>query len=108
MAQYLAADRKGQIEYAKQHVSRETIIEYQNAIGKSMSPVFGVKTMSIPGFAGVRKYETELTIQRIKPNMNILGIIREDGTHISSFSVTDKKLKKIAKNDFWVLEDRNL
>ena len=29
MAQYLAADRKGRIEYAKQHVSRETIIEYQ-------------------------------------------------------------------------------
>ena len=108
MAKYEKLTRADRIEYAKQKLPRETIINYQNAIGKSMSPVFGVKTTSIPGFGGVRKYETELTLQSIKPNTNILGIIREDGTHISSFSITDAKLRRIAENDFWVLKDRNL
>jgi hypothetical protein len=108
MAKYERLDRAGRIEYAEQKLTRETIIEYQNAIGKSMSPIFGVNTRSVPGFAGVRKQESELTIQTIKPNMHILGIIREDGTHISSFPVNDDKLKKIANNDFWVLENRNL
>jgi hypothetical protein len=44
----------------------------------------------------------------IKISPIILGIIREDGTHISSFSITDDKLKTIANNDFRVLKDRNL
>ena len=73
-----------------------------------MIPVFGVTPMSVPGFAGRQKYETELTIQQIKPKTRILSIIREDGTHISSFSITDDKLRRIAENDFWVLENRNL
>lgn len=73
-----------------------------------MSPVFDVNIKSVPGFAGVRKQETELTIQSIEPNKNIIGIIREDGMHISSFPVKNKKLKEIAKNDFWVLKDRDL
>ena len=35
------------IQYAKQHVSPETIITYQNAIGMSMNPIFGTKTYGI-------------------------------------------------------------
>jgi len=108
MAKYQGLDRDGRIEYEKQKLPQEIIINYQNEIGKSMSPVFGVNTKSVPGFAGVRKQETELTIQSTKPNKNILGILREDGMHISSFSITDDKLKAIAKNDFWILKDRNL
>jgi hypothetical protein len=71
-----------------------------------MSPIFGVNTKSVPGFAGVRKQDTELTIQSTKSNIHILGIIREDGMHISSFPVKNKKLKEMAKDDFWVLKDR--
>ena len=108
MAKYERLDRAGRIEYAKQKLTRETIINYQNEIGKSMSPVFDVNIKSVPGFAGVRKQETELTIQSIEPDKNILSIIREDGKHVSSFSVTDDKLIDIAKNDFWVLKNRNL
>jgi hypothetical protein len=108
MAKYERLDRAGRMEYAKQKLHRETIINYQNAIGKSMSPIFGVNTKSVPGFTGVRKQDTELTIQSTKSNINILGIIREDGMHISSFSINDDKLKTIVNNDFWVLKDRNL
>ena len=108
MAKYQGLDRAGRIEYTKQKLPRETIINYQNEIGKSMSPIFGVNTKSVPGFAGVRRQDTELTIQSTKPNTNILSIIREDGMHISSFLITDDKLKTIANNDFWVLKERNL
>lgn len=73
-----------------------------------MSPIFGVETKSVPGFGGIRKYETELTIQTLKPNKHILGIIREDGKHISSFSIDNNKLEDIAQNEFWVLKDRHL
>ena len=111
MAKYERLDRVGKIEYAKQKLPRETIINYQNEIGKSISPIFcvnGVHTKSVPGFAGVRKQETELTIQSINSNRHILGIIREDGTHISSFSMNKKELKQLVQNDFWVLKGRNL
>ena len=55
MAKYEQLDRAGRIEYAKQKLPQETIIKYQNEIGKSMSPVFSANTKSVPGFAGVRK-----------------------------------------------------
>jgi hypothetical protein len=35
-------------------------------------------------------------------------IIREDGTHISFFSVDHSAIEKLIENDFWVLRDRNL
>ena len=66
------------IDYGKQNLPRETIINYQNEIGKSMSPLFGPKdTFSVPGFAGKYKQNTELTIQQTDtPNNTILSIIR--------------------------------
>ena len=74
-----------------------------------MSPIFGVNTKSVPGFAGVRKQDTELTIQQTDtPDKTILSIIREDGVHISSFSVNNEVLRKITKDNFWVLKNRNL
>ena len=87
----------GRIDYAKQKLSRETIINYQNEIGKSMSPLFGPKeTFSVPGFAGKYKQNTELTIQQTnRPNKTILSIIREDGLHISSYSINDRALLQL-------------
>jgi len=63
----------------------------------------------MPGFAGKYKQNTELTIQQTnRPNKTILGIIREDGLHISSYSLNDTALRKLTKDGFWVLKNRNL
>ena len=76
----------------------------------SISPLFGPKkTLSVPGFAGKHKQNTELTIQPTDtPNNNILSIIREDGLHISSYSIDDRALRQLTKDNFWVLKNRNL
>lgn len=110
MSHYMNLDRAGRIDYAQQKLSRETIINYQNEIGKSMCPLFGPKkTLSVPGFAGKYKQNTELTIQQTNiPDKTILGIIREDGLHISSYSLDDEALRELAKDGFWVLKNRNL
>ena len=111
IAEFLELDRAARIAYAEQKLVREGIIEYQNEIAKSISPIFGGRadTHVVPGFAGVRKQETALTIRRVAPENNIIGIIRQDGTHISSFSTDDKGVSKLAKNnEFWVLKNRNL
>ena len=110
MSHYMNLDRAGRIDYAKQKLSREIIISYQNEIGKSMSPLFGPKeTFSVPGFAGKYKQNTELTIQQTNtPNKTILSIIREDGLHISSYSINDRALRQLTKDNFWVLKNRNL
>ena len=109
MNKYKSLDRAGRIAYAKEKLPRETIINYQNEIAKSMSPLFGTKkTLSVPGFAGKDKRNTELTIQQKDiPDKNIISIIREDGTHISSFSLNEKGIRKLAADDFWVLKKRN-
>ena len=110
MAKYKSLDRAGRLDYVNQKVPRETIINYQNAIGRSMCPIFNIagKTISVPGFAGKHKIGTELTIQQRPGGINMLSIIREDGTHISSFSVDRSAIEKLIENDFWVLRDRNL
>ena len=110
MSHYMNLDRAGRIDYAKQKLSREIIISYQNEIGKSMSPLFGrKKTFSVPGFAGKYKQNTELTIQQTDtPNNTIISIIREDGLHISSYSIDDRALRQLTKDNFWVLKNRNL
>ena len=107
MKKYLALrrDRQAKIEYAKQHVSRQTIIEYQNALGNAM---FQGDPIPVPGFAGKIKRGTELKIKMVKKDKNILSIIREDGVHISSFIIDDEQLKELVANGFWVLQDRNI
>ena len=111
MAKYNALPTKAdKIQYAKQHVPPETIIAYQNAIGVSMTPVFGTgaKTYGIRGFAGKNRVNVSLVIQSI-PNTNnhYLSIVNDKGTHISSYSINEKKLKKIIANDFWILPNKN-
>ena len=85
-----------------QNVSRETVINYQNAIGRSMCPIFNIagKTISVPGFAGKHKIGTELTLEQRVGGLNMLSIIREDGTHIASFSLDRDEIKKLIENDF--------
>jgi len=65
MKKYLAANRKDRIQYAKEHVSPQTIVNYQNTIGKAM--LQGDPT-PVPGFAGKRKVETEIKIKTVKEN----------------------------------------
>jgi hypothetical protein len=110
MSHYKSLNRADRIEYAKQKLPRESIINYQNEIGKSMSSSFGSKkTFSVPGFAGKFKVNTELTLQQTNtPDKTILSIIREDGLHISSFPLDDEALLQLTKDNFWVLKDRTL
>jgi hypothetical protein len=110
MVQYKSLDRDGRLAYVNENVPRETVINYQNAIGKSLCPLFNIrgKTTSVSGFAGKHRINTDLIIQRRPDGTNTLSIIREDGTHISSFSQDRFDLEKLVKNGFWVLRDRNL
>lgn len=95
------------IAYAKQHVSPETIISYQNAIGMSMNPTFRTKTYGIRGFAGKNRANVGLVIQSIpKTKKFYLSIVNDRGKHIPSYSITLEKLKKIFANDFWVLQNQ--
>ena len=106
----MSLNRADRINYAKQKLSREAIIRYQNEIGKSMSPRFGPKkTFAVPGFAGKFKQNTELTIQPTNtPNKTILSIVQEDGLHISSYYLDDEAVRKLTEDNFWVLKNRNL
>ena len=108
MVKYNALQTKAEkIQYAKQHVSPETIIAYQNAIGMSMSPIFGMKTYGIRGFAGENRVDVGLVIQQIpKTNNYYLSIVKDNSKHISSYSITENKLKKIIADGFWVLPDK--
>ena len=110
MAHYRSLERADKINYAKQKLSPETIVHYQNEIGKSMSPRFGPKkTFAVPGFAGKFKQNTELIIQPTNtPDKTILSVIRGDGVHISSYCLDDDAVRKLTKDNFWVWKTRNL
>jgi archaellum biogenesis protein FlaJ (TadC family) len=89
------------------NVSPETIIASQNVIGMSMNPLFGTQTFAVRGFAGKNRVNVGLVIQKIPKTDNYyLSIIKDNGKHTSSYSITGKKLKKIVANDFWVLTDK--
>jgi hypothetical protein len=120
MDHYMSLNNEGRINYAKSIVSKESIIDYQNAIGKKLSLVYNPKCKSIPGFAGQRKRETRLMItppldpfpgaplpQVASPATYDLGIVREDGLHISTLSITQKQLELLAHDDFWILKKRD-
>lgn len=114
MAYYMKLNRLDRINYAKNKLPKETLIQYQNEIGKSMSPKFTEFTTMkrpIPGFAGKRKYPTELTLEGKRNNNvndNVVSIIREDGKHISSYIFSREQLMKLKDDNFWVLKDRDL
>lgn len=97
MMHYENLDRKGRIEYAKKHVSRETIIEYQNEIGKAMT-----ENDPQPGFGWEKKQRVGLK----KNQNNLLSLIDEKGQHISTYKISEKKWRRIAKEGFWIWQDR--
>ena len=98
----------------RKNYPKKQFVSYQNELGKSMSPKFTEFTphkTAAPGFAGTRKYRTDLTFEikrNNNPDDNIISIIREDGTHISSYRVKEKKLFQIIKDEFWILKGRDL
>ena len=116
MGKYKSLSRAEKIQYATENLSPETIISYQNAIGRSICPIFVPVPKQKPDFtswlgtAGREKVPTEITVTPIRsdPGKFIVGIIREDGVHISSFKLTKKKLIKIGQNNFWVLQKRDI
>jgi hypothetical protein len=110
MTKYDSLDNPGRVEYTKKHVPRDTVIRYQNEIGKSMCPIFNIRgrTTSVPGFAGVFKTPTELQIEHRIDGRIMINVIREDGKHISSYSTNEKGLAKLIKNNFWVFRNRYL
>ena len=108
MNQYMEMSKADKIAYAKKNVSPETIISYQNAIGMAMNPVFGINTLPVRGFTGNHKTDVGLVIQSI-PNSSDsrLSIIKDNGQHVSTYTVTQKKLIKIVQDGFWVLKTRH-
>ena len=104
---YQKMDNKARIAYAKQRVSPDTIITYQNKIGLAMSPQFGTLTMEIRGKAGTSETPVGLVIQKI-PNTNrmYLSIIKDNGKHITTYPITNQRLNRLRNNDFWVLRTR--
>lgn len=105
MATYKALNKADKIQYAKQHVSPETIITYQNVIGMSMNPIFGTQTYGVRGFAGKNRVNVGLVIQQIpKTNNYYLSIIKDNGMHVSSYSITGNKLNKITHEDFGLFQ----
>jgi len=123
MNYYLSLDNPARINYAKKMVPRSTVITYQNEIAKKLIPVYNSKTKQYPGYAGTRRRETQLVVTPSPEplsgtpapinveveNRDIhLGIIREDGLHITTFPITLEKLAEIANDDFWVLKEQDL
>ena len=105
---YKSMAKPEKIKYAKKNVPRETIISFQNACAMAISPKDGIKTLPVRGFAGIRKENVGMVIQNIPNSDNrYLSIIRDDGTHISSYPVSPEKLLKIVQDGFWVWKDRN-
>lgn len=111
MSKYAALPTKSdKIQYGKQHVPPEIIISYQNSMGLAMTPIFGtgVKTYAFRGFAGKHKVNVGLVIQSIPAtDKYYLSIINDRGIHVSSYSITQKKLDIILDNDGWVLPKKN-
>jgi hypothetical protein len=108
LEKYKSMPKPEKIKYAKENVTRETIISFQNACAMAISPTFGIKTLPVRGFAGIGKENVGMVIKNIPNSKNrYLSVIRNDGTHISSYPVNPEKLLKIAQDRFWVWKDRN-
>ena len=100
MNHYENLDREGRIEYADKHVSRETIIDYQNEIGKAMTVD---DTIYVDGFVGKYKKDADLKISNKK---KLLSVVSERGEYISTYGITPNKLLRIVKDGFWIWKNR--
>ncbi len=66
LEKYKSMPKPEKIKYAKENVPRKTIISFQNACGMAMSPTFGIKTLPVRGFAGIRKENVGMVIQKFR------------------------------------------
>ena len=108
LEKYKSMSKPEKIKYAKENVPRETIISFQNVCAGAISPTFGITTRPVRGFAGIRKEPVGLVIKDIPNSENYyLSVIRDDGTHISSYSVKPKKVGEIVQDGFWVWKKHN-
>jgi len=86
-------------------VPNETIIEYQNEIGKAMTED---KPIHVDGFVGKYKKDADFII-KINGDDSLFSVVDERGVHISTYSVSRKKLRRIAiKDRFWIWQTRNI
>lgn len=88
-------------------------------MGLSMSPAFGITTTGLRGFAGEHKSDVSLVFQKMpqatrdlpfnkaKKHEYYLTIVNDRNKHITSYGITEVKLKNIAKDGFWVLKKRD-
>jgi len=125
MAYYQTLGRGDKIAYAKRELPRNTIISYQNEIGKRLLPVYNPNTYSVAGIPGQQKVPTQLVFSKPRdpyplPGQKsqtpassgkrdiMLGIVTQDGLHISSYSITQKRLDRIEMENFWVLKNQDI
>ena len=109
MEKYKSLSKKDRIASAKQHVPRETIIRYQNFLGRAIDikPRSSNNNPAVRGFAGKHKSDISLIIKSIPDTNNFyFSIINDKNTHITSFSIPYSRLRVIAKDDFHVLKDK--
>jgi hypothetical protein len=66
MEKYMLMKKQDKIQYAKQNVSKETIISYQNAIGMAINPTFGLATRGKKKDQLIKKLTTSDITRRIK------------------------------------------
>jgi len=102
MNHYENLDREGRIDYANQNVPCETIIECQNEIGKVLTEN---NPTHVDGFIGKYKKDADFKINTQK---KIISVVSEQGQHISTYSVTPNKLRRIVKDGFWIWKNRNI
>jgi len=125
MAYYKSLNRQGKIRYAKRVLPRDLIISYQNEIAKKLIPVYNPNTYSKEGMAGQQKVPTQLIISPPRDTFPLpgqksqapppsgkrdimLGIITEDGLHITSYPITEVRLDRIKKDGYWVLKNQDI
>ena len=102
MNDYRKLDREGRIDYANKNVLRDTILECQNEIGKAMTKG---KPSYVPKFTGKYKKHTDLKINTEK---GLISVVNEQDQHISTYGVTENKLRNLIKDGFWILKNRNI
>jgi len=125
MAYYNNLGRVDKIAYAKRELPRSTIISYQNEIAKRLIPVYNPNSYAVEGMAGQQKVPTQLIFSKPRDTYPLLGqksqtpapsgkrdimlgIVTKDGLHISSYPITQNRLKRIEADNFWVLKNQDI
>lgn len=94
--------REDKIAYATEHMSDETILEYQNFIGKQLTED---SVTHVNGFAG--EYKTPNQI-KINTENKIVSIVSEKNVHISTFQSTPGRIRTFIKDGFWILKNKKI